>query len=80
MQSITVKVPEELKARLQSAAEGSGQSVSALLRQMAERITTGSCAGSAFEKSMSLCGSLSLGPKAARSQDYLKQYGKARPH
>lgn len=76
METIMFKAPDGTKAKLKRLRGN----VSALMReQVDELIRQQSASGSAYDKSVQLCGSIKGGPRnVATSKDYLKQYAPKR--
>jgi plasmid stability protein len=82
MTSLTIKLPEELKLRLEAEAHLRGKSVSALAREsIAQTLKkTGSKKVSLFERNKDLCGAGSSGvPDLATNPKYMKGFGAWRP-
>ena len=84
MTSITIKLPEELKAKLQAHSRLSGKSCSALVRRSLEKELSGSRKGhaksqSVLEKLADLAGKGDSGiPDLATNPKYMKSYGQWR--
>jgi hypothetical protein len=85
MTSITIKLPEELKAKLKAHSRLSGKSCSALVRRSLEKELSGSRKGghaksqSVLEKLADLAGKGDSGiPGLATNPKYMKGYGQWR--
>ena len=77
METIIFKAPPGTREKLR----GINRNVSALLRQGVEEIIKRKQASSAYEKAKHLCGVFKGAPRdLATSKDYLKSYGKKKPH
>lgn len=77
METIIFKAPPGTRQKLR----GINRNVSALLRQGVEEIIKRKQDSSAHEKAKHLCGIFKGAPRdLATSKDYLKQYGKKKPH
>jgi hypothetical protein len=77
MVTLTIKIPAELKQRLEREAEQSGRSVSALIRDaVGARLRRGSTAGSLYERTRDLCGAGGSGRRdLATNRDHLRGFG-----
>ncbi len=77
VETIIFKAPPGTREKLR----GINRNVSALLRQGAEDIINRRQDNSAHGKARHLCGIFKGAPRdLATSKDYLKQYGKKKPH
>ena len=77
METIIFKAPAGTREKLR----GINRNVSALLRQGVEEIIKRKQDNSAYEKAKHLCGIFKGAPRdLATSKDYLKRYGKKKPH
>ena len=77
MTSLTIKLPEKLKQRLEREAELSGRSVSALIRDaMTERLRATEGETSLYDRTRDLCGAGASGsPDLATNPDQLDGFG-----
>ena len=79
MEIINVKVPNGTKGKLRRV----NPNISALIREQIERLLEPKAPGrqSMYDRTSHLCGIIKGGPRdMASSKEYLKQYGKKRPH
>jgi hypothetical protein len=75
--SLTIKIPADLKQRLEREAKLSGRSVSALIREaMAERLHATEGETSLYDRTKDLCGAGASGqPDLATNPEHLKSFG-----
>jgi len=81
MTTLTIKLPEDLKLRLEAEARLRGKSVSALAREsLAKSLKkTGPKKPSLYERTKDLCGSISSGvPDLATNPKYMEGFGEWR--
>lgn len=77
MQTISVKLPEELLVRLDDLARQTGEDRSALIRQSVNDLVTRKRSGSAHQKLAHLCGTFTGGPDDASVGDaYEQRFGR----
>ena len=77
MTSLTIKLPADLKQRLEREARQSGQSVSALIREaVLERLQGAQAASSLYDRTADLCGAGASGRRdLATDPDHLEGFG-----
>ena len=79
MEIINVKVPNGTKGKLRQV----NPNISALIREQIERLLecTANSNQTVYDRTAHLCGIIKGGPgDMGSSKEYLKQYGKKRPH
>lgn len=79
MEIINVKVPNGTKGKLRQV----NPNISALIREQIERLLERNTRSdqSMYDRTAHLCGIIKGAPRdMASSKEYLKQYGKKRPH
>ena len=77
MQTVSVKLPEEMLAQLDELARKTGEDRSALIRQSVGLLVAKKQSGSAHEKLAHLCGVFKGGAKdASVSEDYKARFGR----
>ena len=77
MKTLTIKLPGEMKTRLELEARQSGKSVSALIREsISVRLRAGEGKTSLYERTQDLCGAGSSGvPDLATNPEHLEGFG-----
>jgi hypothetical protein len=77
MVTLTIKLPAELKLRLEREAVQSGRSVSALIRDaVGAQLRRVPVSGSLYERTRDLCGAGRSGRRdLATNRDYLRGFG-----
>lgn len=77
VETLTIKMSPELKARLQAEARLSGVSVSELIREsVKERFLQKGCPSSLHDRNRDLCGGQASGlPDLATNPDHLSTFG-----
>ena len=77
MKTLTIKLPAEMKDRLELEARQSGKSVSALIREsISERLRAGDGKTSLYERTQDLCGAGSSGvPDLATNPEHMEGFG-----
>jgi plasmid stability protein len=77
MTTLTIKLPAELKQRLELEASQSGRSISALIREaVTERLRAGETKTSLYDRTRDLCGAGASGrPDLATNPDHLEGLG-----
>lgn len=78
MKTLTIKLPGDMKARLELEARQSGKSVSALIREsIVERLRAGDAETSLYERTQDLCGAGASGVSdLATNPEHLEGFGK----
>jgi hypothetical protein len=77
MTTLTIKLPVELKERLELEARHSGRSVSSLIREaVAERLRTGQAPTTLYDRTRDLCGAGASGRSdLATHPDHMEGFG-----
>lgn len=77
MQTVSVKLPDDLMGRLDELARQTGEDRSALIRRSVGALVAQMLSGSAHKKLAHLCGMFQGGPKdASVSEDYKEGFGR----
>lgn len=77
MQTISVKLPDDVVGQLDELARQTGEGRSALIRQSVGALVAQRQSGSAHRKLAHLCGVFKGGPKdASVSEDYKERFGR----
>jgi Arc/MetJ-type ribon-helix-helix transcriptional regulator len=77
MQTVSVKLPEDLLGRLDELVRQTGEDRSALIRQSVGLLVANKQSGSAHQKLAHLCGTFKGGAKdASVSEDYQERFGR----
>jgi metal-responsive CopG/Arc/MetJ family transcriptional regulator len=77
MQTVSVKLPDEVLGRLDELARQTGEDRSALIRQSVALLVAQKQSGSAHQKLAHLCGIFQGGAKdASVSEDYKESFGR----
>lgn len=77
MQTVSVKLPDDVLGRLDELARQTGEDRSALIRQSVGALVAQKQSGSAHQKLAHLCGVFEGGPKdASVSEDYKERLGR----
>ena len=77
MQTVSVKLPDDVLGRLDELARQTGEDRSALIRQSVGSLVTRKHSGSAHQKLAHLCGVFKGGAKdASVSEDYKQRLGR----
>jgi len=77
MVTITIKLPAEVKQRLEREARQAGKSVSAFIREaVTVRLRKGSAKGSLYDRTQDLCAAGRSGrPDLATSREIFREFG-----
>jgi|LakMenEpi03Aug12_release.lakeMendotaPanAssembly.Ray.scaffolds.fasta_scaffold457199_2 Arc/MetJ-type ribon-helix-helix transcriptional regulator len=77
METLTIKLPAEVKQRLVREARQAGKSVSAFIREaVTARLRKGTARGSLYDRTRDLCGAGGSGrPDLATSREILRGFG-----